>query len=73
MVTVYTKQDCMQCKMTKNVLTQKGIEFTVKNVTEHPEYRDEVLALDYQALPVVVTDDDSWFGFRPDKINELAE
>ena len=32
-----------------------------------------VKGLGYLQAPVVVTDEDHWSGFRPDKINELAE
>jgi glutaredoxin-like protein NrdH len=30
-------------------------------------------ALGYMQAPVVVTDQDHWSGFRPDKIEELAQ
>jgi glutaredoxin-like protein NrdH len=33
---------------------------------------EAVKALGYLQAPVVITDEDHWSGFRPDKINELA-
>lgn len=73
MVTVYSKKDCMQCRMTKRKLTELHIPFEEKNTSEHEEYTDEVRKLGYQALPVVVADDKSWSGFRPYEIEALAE
>ena len=34
---------------------------------------DRLKALGYMQAPVVVTDQDHWSGFRPDKIEELAQ
>lgn len=33
---------------------------------------ERVKALGYLQAPVVITDEDHWSGFRPDKIDELA-
>ena len=33
---------------------------------------EKVKALGYLQAPVVITDEDHWAGFRPDKIDELA-
>jgi hypothetical protein len=33
---------------------------------------EQVKALGYLQAPVVITDEDHWSGFRPDKIDELA-
>ena len=34
---------------------------------------EQVKALGYLQAPVVITDEDRWSGFRPDKISELAD
>lgn len=33
---------------------------------------EQVKSLGYVQAPVVITDEDHWSGFRPDKIDELA-
>jgi len=71
-VTVYTKPSCVQCKATYRALDAKGIEYTVTDLSTDQAALEQVLALGHMQAPVVVTDDDHWSGFRPDKIDELA-
>ncbi len=40
---------------------------------EDAEALVEAKALGYMQAPVVITDEDHWSGFRPDKIDELAQ
>lgn len=37
-----------------------------------PRHLERLKALGYMQAPVVVTEQDHWSGFRPDKIEELA-
>jgi glutaredoxin-like protein NrdH len=61
-ITVYTKPSCVQCTATYRVLDLSQDETALETVKE----------LGYLQAPVVVTDDEHWSGFRPDKISELA-
>lgn len=78
-VTVYTKNGCPQCDMTKRVLQGEGVEFTLINVEDDTKegreglhYVKEVLGL--SSMPVVeVEGQEPFTGFRPDKLAELAE
>lgn len=72
MVKVYSKKNCMQCKMTKRKLTQLGIQFEEHRIDEEPAALAHVKALGFQQVPVVETSDSSWSGFRPNRIEELA-
>jgi len=45
---------------------------SVLDVTEDPAALEQVKSLGYLQAPVVITDEDHWSGFRPDKIDELA-
>jgi glutaredoxin-like protein NrdH len=85
-ITVYTKNGCPQCEMTKNVLKGEGIEFKVVNVEEiNPEtqelteeaqkgYDFIVNELGLRQMPVVVVEGQEPFtGFRPDKLHELKK
>ena len=71
-ITVYTKPSCVQCNATYRALDSKGIEYNVLDVTEDPAALEQVKSLGYLQAPVVITDEDHWSGFRPDKIDELA-
>jgi len=71
-VTVYTKPSCVQCTATYRALNAKGIEFEIFDVSVDDKALQAVKDLGYLQAPVVITDDEHWSGFRPDKIDELA-
>lgn len=77
-VTVYTTgPQCIRCKMTKDVLTKKGVPFTEVDIRENTAARAYVTEeLGYTAAPVVVVEDgtgqDHWCEFRPDQIERIA-
>lgn len=72
-VTVYTKPACVQCNATYRALDKKGITYQSVDITEDPAALERLLSLGFQQAPVVVTDADSWSGFRPDKIAEISQ
>jgi glutaredoxin-like protein NrdH len=72
-VTVYTKPACVQCNATYRALDKKGIAYETVDLSQDPAALDRVRALGYMQAPVVVTEQDHWSGFRPDKIEVLAQ
>ena len=72
-VTVYTKPNCVQCDATKRTMDKLGIKYATVDITVDTEAYDMILSKGFQAAPVVITDDDAWSGFNPDKISGLAE
>jgi len=72
MTTVYTKDNCVQCDMTKRLMDKIGVEYETVNITQNTEELDKLIELGYRAAPVVVSDGESWAGFQPEKINALA-
>lgn len=42
MPVIYSKNGCPQCKMVKRWLTEKGVDFIEKNVSENESYIEEV-------------------------------
>jgi len=70
-ITIYTKNDCVQCHATKRAMESRGFEFEMVNVDLVPNAADELRAMGYRQLPVVVAGDTQWSGFRPDMINRL--
>ena len=72
-ITVYTKLSCVQCNATYRALDAKGIDYEILDLSEDPAALEHVKSLGYLQAPVVITDEDHWSGFRPDKIDELAK
>jgi glutaredoxin-like protein NrdH len=73
MVTVYTKDNCVQCEATKRHLDKLDIPYETINITSDIGALDKLIGLGYRSAPVVVTENDSWAGYMPDKIDKLAE
>ena len=71
-VTVYSKPSCPQCEATKRQLAKLGVPFDTVDVTADPDALATLQAAGFLQAPVVVTDDDSWSGYRPDKIRALT-
>ncbi len=70
---LFTKPSCVQCTATYRALDAKGIEYDVVDLSEDAAALEQVKSLGYLQAPVVITDEDHWSGFRPDKIDELAQ
>ena len=73
LITIYTKNNCMQCVATKNIMDKQGLAYQLINLDDQPEAIDNLKALGYRQLPVVMADEDHWNGFRPDKLMRLAQ
>lgn len=71
-ITVYTKPSCVQCNATYRALDSKGLEYEVLDLSEDQEALEMVKSLGYLQAPVVITENDHWSGFRPDKIAGLG-
>jgi len=71
-ITVYTKPACVQCNATYRALDKQGIDYEVVDITEDAEAREYVMALGYLQAPIVVSGEDHWSGYRPDRIKALA-
>lgn len=85
-ITVYTKNGCPKCDMTKRVLEGEGIEFEAINIQEVEEIEVEIDGvkvkrnpfdyikedLGFSAMPVVVAEGQAPFSdFRPDLLQAL--
>ncbi|MCK1207763.1 glutaredoxin-like protein NrdH [Streptococcus uberis] len=71
MITVYSKNNCMQCKMTKKFLEQNGADYQEINIDEHPEKIDYVKSLGFTSAPVIESDNLVFSGFQPAKLKEI--
>lgn len=71
MVTIFTKNSCNPCRLTKRAMDSAGISYVERNVDLDPQALTEALESGFTSSPVVVTDTTSWSGFRPDNIKAL--
>ncbi|MGT2715536.1 glutaredoxin-like protein NrdH [Streptococcus respiraculi] len=72
MITVYSKNDCVQCKMTKRFLDQHQVPFKEINLDEQPEFIEHVKSLGFSAAPVIETETENFSGFQPGKLKNLV-
>lgn len=82
-ITVFSKNQCVKCNMTKKFLENNNVPFTEINI-DNPEHlnqygktRDEVIShikdnLNLSTMPVVVTEYDVWGDYRLDKLRSLV-
>ena len=77
MITVYSRPNCMQCKMTKIWLNHNKIPFESVDIEANPGALELLKHYGYSSLPVVAIDDEisdnskSWSGFQIDKLEAL--
>lgn len=65
-----TGRECSSCTATKKAMDRRGITYRVREMTETD--REAFKKAGHLSAPVVITDTESWAGFRPDKILTLA-
>lgn len=70
--TVYTRPGCRQCTQTVKVLTTKGVPFVEVELSSVPGKVEELREAGNMQAPVIESPVGTWFGFRPDRISELA-
>ncbi len=73
-ITIYTKDNCQQCKMTKRFLTDKNVTYIERNIDNDPQYIDWLKAQGFQSVPIVTSEENELtiIGFRPDQLKTLA-
>lgn len=72
MVKVYSKENCPQCRLTKNLMKDRGVKFIELDVETDEAALNHMKSLGFSSLPFVETSETNWTGFRPDMIKELA-
>lgn len=73
MITVYTKSNCMPCRLTKRKLDDLGVEYQEVNLEDNPTALQELQALGVSAAPAVEVDGAIVAtGFQPGVLKGLA-
>lgn len=78
MVKLYSKDSCMQCRMTKKWLDEKGVDYSYIDINENKAERTHLSLLGFQTVPVVqYTGEDGKdnfiTGFAPNKLEIMKE
>ncbi|HAW7740001.1 TPA: hypothetical protein JLK04_000050 [Escherichia coli] len=53
-ITIYTRNDCVQCHATKRAMENRGFDFEMINVDRVPEAAEALRAQGFRQLPVVI-------------------
>lgn len=73
MITIFTKNDCQPCRLTKDFMKRHEIEYEERNIEDDESAYAEVVALGYNSVPVVRTPSGfHWNGLRPDFLKDLT-
>ena len=70
-ITLFSKNNCMKCKMTKKLLDKEGADYQEINIDEQPDMVDYVKSLGFTSAPVIKAGDISFSGFQPSKLKEI--
>jgi glutaredoxin-like protein NrdH len=71
-VQVYTKPNCVQCEYTKKELDKLHIPHTDLDVVQHPVFAEQLRDQGIMQMPYVVAGDQTWTGFKIDRLRGLA-
>lgn len=73
-VTVFSTPNCFPCRMTKRKLTDMGVKFTERDVTQDEEANQLIQGMGYKSVPVVLLGTgEHWQGFDPGKLEKIEE
>lgn len=71
-IKLFSKNNCMQCKMAKRFLTDNHISFEEVNIDKDPSAVDWLREQGFQSVPVTTNFSTTVIGFRPDQLKQLA-
>lgn len=74
MITVYTKNNCFPCKMTKRKLQEMGVTYHEINVDEDLSALNYLMECGLRSLPVVFKDDEPVVigGYAPNILGTIV-
>jgi glutaredoxin-like protein NrdH len=71
-IKVYSKTPCVQCNAVKRHLTKGGADYEVVDVglEENADDLAALKALDFMNVPVTFINDEPFYGYDPDKLDD---
>jgi glutaredoxin len=70
-VVVYTQPHCASCSQVERFLEQRGVAFTVRDVSKDPRALEEIASRGYMSTPVTRIGDRWVAGFRRKELESL--
>lgn len=70
-VLVLSKPSCVQCNATYRALDTLGVNYEIRDMTKEPDLLEYAKGLGYLQAPVVITKEEHWSGFDPDRISRI--
>jgi glutaredoxin-like YruB-family protein len=71
-VVVYSQPGCPPCDWVKEYLTERGVPFTVRDVSsDYSAQRELVGTYKSRSTPTVVVGDEVMIGFDPDRLEKM--
>ncbi len=61
----------MYCKKVKEFLSQKGVQFTERNIAKDPGAVNELRKMGFMTIPVTLIDGEAVIGFDQQKLEQL--
>lgn len=73
-IVVYTRDGCMQCRMTKRYLTEHQIDFKEINISKNPASADYLREKGFSSVPLVFSQTLTHpiAGFQPAALQKLV-
>ncbi|GEL13396.1 hypothetical protein FC15_GL001360 [Lapidilactobacillus concavus DSM 17758] len=72
-VVLYTRDGCMQCKMTKRFLQEHHVDYQEVNINQSPESANYLREKGFRSVPIVFRQDDQpIIGFQPQALKGLV-
>ena len=71
-IKLFSKNNCMQCKMAKRFLSDNHNSFEEINIDNQPEATEFLKEQGFQSVPIITSDAQTIIGFRPDQLRQLA-
>lgn len=72
-VIVYSTANCSDCNQVKQLLSEQGISYEVRDVMTSTAYQEEVEKLGFMGVPVTVFGDRAVKGFNLPALKEIIE
>ncbi len=70
-IVVYSTPSCPACRMTCARLDKAKVKYQTVDLSTDPDAMEKVKGMGYSSAPVVTAAGRSWYGFRPDLIDEV--
>ena len=70
-IEVFTQPQCANCRQVERFLRQRGVEFTVRDVTDDPAALEQIVSRGYMSTPVTRVGDRWVAGFNRSELERL--